>query len=131
MAGVLAAAIVGLSAPVSGLEQAGQAVPAECPADQGKALAGPQGLTFCTEPARIDNPAMGGLQEGVRIAAVAAKSPAELAGFQAGDIVYRIGGQPVNTGEAAVKHLSALRPGEEAVLNFWRNELPFLIRLRG
>jgi S1-C subfamily serine protease len=105
--------------------------PIACPSEEGKAVAGPQGLTFCSEPARIENPAMGGLQEGVRIAGVDPKGPGASAGFQAGDIVYRVGGMPVNTGAAAVKRLQSLRPGEEAVVNFWRGTLPFLIRLRG
>lgn len=102
-----------------------------CPSEEGKPVAGPEGMTFCSEPARIENPAMGGLQEGVRIAGVDPKGPGAAAGFQTGDIVYRIGGQPVNTGDAAVKRLQSLRPGEEAVVNFWRGTLPFLIRVRG
>jgi S1-C subfamily serine protease len=104
---------------------------AACPSGEGKPTAAILGLTFCSEPARIENSAIGGLQEGTRVASVEPKSQAAEAGFQPGDIVYRVGGAPVNTGAAAVKRLQSLRPGEEAVLNFWRETLPFLIRLRG
>lgn len=120
-------AVLAVSLPASAQSK----TEATCAAEEGKPIAGPKGFTFCSEPARIDNPALGGLQEGVRIAAVEPGSEAAEAGFQAGDIAYRIGGAPVNTGAAAVKRIESLRPGEEAVINFWRGQLPFLIRIRG
>lgn len=121
----------GLPGPLALEELQTGTAPIACPPEEGKAVAGPHGLTFCSDPARIENPAMGGLQEGVRLAGVDPKGPGASAGFQTGDIVYRIGGAPVNTGAAAVKRLQSLRPGEEVVVNFWRGTLPFLIRLRG
>jgi S1-C subfamily serine protease len=104
---------------------------AVCPALEGKALSGPQGLTFCSGTARVEIRAAEEPQDGVRIAAVAPGSAAESAGFKPGDVVYRVGGEWVSTGADAVKRLEALRPGQEAVVNFWRDGLPFLIRVRG
>jgi S1-C subfamily serine protease len=104
---------------------------ATCPELEGKALPGPQGLTFCSGTARVEIRAAEEPQDGVRIAAVAPGSAAESAGFKPDDVVYRVDGAWVSTGTDAVKRLEALRPGQEAVVNFWRDGLPFLIRVRG
>jgi S1-C subfamily serine protease len=104
---------------------------AVCPELEGKALAGPQGLTFCSGTARVEIRAAEEPQDGVRIVAVAPGSAAESAGFKADDVVYRVGGEWVSTGAEAIKRLEALRPGQEAVVNFCRDGLPFLIRVRG
>jgi putative serine protease PepD len=104
---------------------------ARCPELEGKAVPAPQGLTLCSNTARVAIRAAEEPQDGVRIVAVEAGSPAESAGFQPGDVVYRVGGEWVSTGAAAIKRLEALRPGQEAVVNFWRDGLPFLIRVRG
>jgi hypothetical protein len=104
---------------------------ATCPEGEGKALPGPQGLTFCSGTARVEIRAAEEPQDGVRIVSVAAGSAAASAGFQPGDLVYRAGGEWVSTGAEAIKRLEALQPGQEAVVNFWRDGLPFLIRVRG
>jgi S1-C subfamily serine protease len=115
--------------PAASIPQAVTA--AVCPEPEGKAVPGPQGLTFCSGTSRVEIRAADEPQDGVRIVSVAPGSPAESAGFKADDVVYRVGGEWVSTGADAVKRLEALRPGQEAIVNFWRDGLPFLIRVRG
>jgi S1-C subfamily serine protease len=122
-------ASVGPAVTVSSGQKA--ALEAGCPELEGKAIPAPQGLTVCSNTARVEIRAAEEPQDGVRIVAVAAGSTAEAAGFKPGDVVYRVGGAWVSTGAVLIKRLEALRPGQEAVVNFWRDGLPFLIRVRG
>jgi S1-C subfamily serine protease len=130
IAATLAVALSHGAVPTTSIAQ--DASPAAvCPELEGKAVPGPQGLTFCSGTARVEIRAAEEPQDGVRIAAVAPGSAAESAGFKPDDVVYRVGGEWVSTGADAVKRLEALRPAQEAVVNFWRDGLPFLIRVRG
>jgi putative serine protease PepD len=116
---------VGPATPIDSWQEAA------CPEPEGKPVTAPQGLTLCSNTARVKIRAAEEPQDGVRIVAVAAGSPAESAGFRPGDVVYRVDGAWVSTGAAAIKRLEALRPDQEAIVNFWRDGLPFLIRVRG
>jgi hypothetical protein len=101
-----------------------------CPKVEGKPLPGPMGLTFCSGTARVTIRAAEEPQAGVRIVEVAPGSVGEAAGFRPGDVVYRAAGTWVSTGPDAIKPLESLAPGQEAIVNFWRDGLPFLIRVR-
>jgi hypothetical protein len=113
-------------------QEAGATPPRDgCPEGEGTPIAGPFGLTLCSDTARIETRALSELQEGVRVASVAPGSAAEVAGFLSGDVMYQIGSERTKIGADAVKRLQGLETGQKTVINFWRNGYTFLIRLRG
>ena len=102
-----------------------------CAPGEGKPLPAAFGLSFCSGTARIEIRSIPGVHEGARVASVEAGSPAHHQGFRAGDVVYQVAGRRVDEGEAAAQALLKLRRSDGAVLNFWRDGHPFLIRLHG
>ena len=70
------------------------------------------------------------VREGALVTAVAAGGVAGVAGLQAGDLIYRVGGADVaGTGTAAAR-LAQIAARADTVVNFLRGGRPYRIKLR-
>lgn len=68
--------------------------------------------------------------EGVLIVKVVQGSPAEAGGFQAGDIIKKVGNQPVETGLEVQEQVELSKIGEILEVEVIRNQKPVTIKVR-
>lgn len=104
------------------------AVP-KCSAEEGKALAGPWGLTVCERPTRVTVVMYDEPQPGVRAAAVAADGPLARAGLAANDVIYQVRGVRVSAGADVIAALGDTNTAYGVTVSFWRNGKPYLVRV--
>lgn len=88
------------------------------------------GLTLCRGAAATPVRSEDEPQPGARIVGVAPGGLAVAAGLTADDVIYQVAGVRVTTGAEAHARLTSLPPNETSVLNFWRDGMPFLVRIR-
>ncbi len=64
-----------------------------------------------------------GLQRptGVLVASVEKDGPAGMAGIKSGDILININAKPIDGSDEFVRLVSALKPGNRAAIQLWRN----------
>ena len=70
------------------------------------------------------------LREGALVTEVSPGGIAQVAGLQAGDVIYRVGGVDVEDDVEATARLSLLVEGADTLVNFLRGGRPYLVRLR-
>ena len=70
------------------------------------------------------------IREGALVTAVAADGVGGVAGMQAGDLIYRVGGGDVPDAEAAAGRLALVAARADTVVNFLRAGRPYRIKLR-
>ena len=70
------------------------------------------------------------LREGALVTEVSPGGIAQVAGLQAGDVIYRVGGVDVEDNVEATARLSLLVESADTVVNFLRRGRPYLVRLR-
>ena len=70
------------------------------------------------------------VREGALVTEVAADGVAGVAGMQAGDLIYRVGGGNVPDAEDAAGRLALVAARADTVVNFLRGGRPYLIKLR-
>ena len=70
------------------------------------------------------------VRDGALVTEVAAEGVAGVAGMQAGDLIYRIGGGDVADAEAAAGRLARVAARADTVVNFLRRGRPYLVKLR-
>ncbi len=104
-------------------------------ADPGDTRATDIGATVCDAAptdalmARLD-PDYLQLREGALVTEVSPGGIAQVAGLQAGDVIYRVGGVDVEDNVEATARLSLLVEGADTLVNFLRGGRPYLVRLR-
>jgi S1-C subfamily serine protease len=52
------------------------------------------------------------------------------AGLQPGDVIYRVGGVDVDSGDSAADRLSQVNPLSDTIVNFLRQGRPYRVKLR-
>ena len=100
-----------------------------------RAEAGAVGLTLCDgEPtpdllaqAEADNLQV---REGALVTAAVVDGVAGIAGMQAGDLIYRVGGADVADAGSAAGRLGLIETRADTVVNFLRGGRPYRIKLR-
>lgn len=97
-----------------------------CAADEGAEIPAGFGFRLCGGSASATIVTHAQPQRGARI--VGAEGVAAEAGVRAGDVVYQVAGQRVESGEAAAKALAARRD-QFTLVNIWRGRHPYLVRL--
>lgn len=101
------------------------------PADQAEEL----GLTLCNASptdalvARVDTDNLQ-RREGALVLEVDEGGVSQEAGFQPGDVIYRIGGVDVPHAQAAAENLALVQSRADTVVNFLRGGRPYRIKLR-
>ena len=70
------------------------------------------------------------IRDGTLVVQVDEDGPSDLAGLQAGDVIYRVGGVDVTNAEAAAKNLASVRSTADTVVNFLRGGRPYRVKLR-
>ncbi len=70
------------------------------------------------------------LREGALVTEVSPGGIAQVAGLQAGDVIYRVGGVDVEDNIEVTARLSLLVESADTVVNFLRGGRPYLVRLR-
>ena len=70
------------------------------------------------------------LREGALVTAVSAGGAAQVAGLQAGDVIYRVGGVDVEDNVEAAARLSLIADRADTTVNFLRRGRPYLVKLR-
>ena len=70
------------------------------------------------------------VREGALVTEVAAGGVAGVAGLQAGDLIYRVGGADVAGAGAAAGRLAQIAARADTVVNFLRGGRPYRIKLR-
>ncbi len=70
------------------------------------------------------------LREGALVTEVSPGGVAQVAGLQAGDVIYRVGGVDVEDNVEATARLGLLVESADTVVNFLRGGRPYLVRLR-
>ncbi len=70
------------------------------------------------------------VRDGALITAVAENGVAGVAGMQAGDLIYRVGGGDVPDAAAAADRLGQVAARADTVVNFLRGGRPYLVKLR-
>ena len=70
------------------------------------------------------------LREGALVTEVSPGGIAQVAGLQAGDVIYRVGGVDVEDNVEATARLGLLVESADTVVNFLRAGRPYLVRLR-
>ena len=95
----------------------------------------PLGLTLCDgqpAPELLARAAEDNLQirDGALVTAAAADAIAGIAGLQAGDLIYRVGGADVPDAGTAVERLGRIGPRADTVVNFLRGGRPYRVKLR-
>ena len=70
------------------------------------------------------------LREGALVTEVSPGGIAQVAGLQAGDVIYRVGGVDVEDNVEATARLGLLVESADTVVNFLRGGRPYLVRLR-
>jgi S1-C subfamily serine protease len=98
----------------------------QCQAEEGTELASAFGLRLCRGTTSIAPVTHVEPQRGARVVAV--DGAASEAGLRAGDVIYQVDGQRVESGEAVENVLSRHRE-PAALLNIWRGAHPYLVRL--
>lgn len=58
--------------------------------------------------------------QGALVSAVEKGGPAEKAGIEAGDVILRFDGKPINASSALPRTVAATRPGSKVAVNLWR-----------
>ena len=61
-----------------------------------------------------------GVARGVLIAGVLQNGPAAKAGIRPGDVILKVGTQPVSSVSELLSQVASLRPGQPASLQIWR-----------
>lgn len=102
----------------------------ECADADGERVDGPFGLTFCRGWVRTRVLSEEVPQVGALIVFVPPQSEAAAAGFVAGDVIYRVAGDRVSGSADAIERMKSLPPNQMSVVNFWRDGMPFLMRLQ-
>ena len=70
------------------------------------------------------------VREGALVTAVPPDGVAGIAGLQAGDLIYRVGGRDVPDAAAAADRLGQVAARSDTVVNFLRGGRPYRIKLR-
>ncbi len=70
------------------------------------------------------------VREGVLVTDLQPGGLSIVAGFEVGDLIYRVGGIDVRDAEAAVEHLDRVRSRADTMVNFLRGGRPYRIKLR-
>ena len=70
------------------------------------------------------------LRQGTLVTEVSPGGIAQVAGLQAGDVIYRVGGVDVEDNVEATARLSLIGDTADTVVNFLRGGRPYLVRLR-
>jgi C-terminal processing protease CtpA/Prc len=68
-----------------------------------------------------------GQTDGVRVQRVYQNSPAHSAGLQTGDLISAVNNERHTTASGFIAAISSMRPGEQVVLDIWRNGRTFRI----
>jgi serine protease Do len=61
-------------------------------------------------------------QQGALVNSVEKGGPADKAGIEAGDVILRFDGKPVNSSEDLPRMVGATKPGSKAAIQLWRNK---------
>ena len=69
-------------------------------------------------------------REGALVVEVVETGISSEAGLQPGDVIYRVGGVDVDSGDSAADHLSQVNPLSDTIVNFLRQGRPFRVKLR-
>ena len=80
-----------------------------------------------TERIDIDNLQ---LRAGALVTEVAADSVLQIAGLQAGDVIYRVGGVDVDDNVKVAARLSLVEEAADTVVNFLRRGRPYRVKIR-
>jgi hypothetical protein len=70
------------------------------------------------------------LRSGALITEVGAEGVAQVAGLQAGDLIYRVGGVDVDDNVKVAARLSLLEDTADTVVNFLRRGRPYRVKIR-
>ena len=70
------------------------------------------------------------VREGARVVELEPTGMAAVAGLQAGDVVYRVGGVDVTSAESAADRLAMIGTESDTVVNFLRGGRPYRVKLR-
>jgi hypothetical protein len=119
-----------LSAARLGSQSPGGILDLDCTAGEGQRTEAPFGLTLCRGAGRTTVRSEQAPQPGARIVATASQGLGAAAGLTVNDVIYQVAGVRVTTGTEAHARLTALPPNQTAVINFWRDGMPFLVRIR-
>ncbi len=103
--------------------------------DQPRAEAAVVGLTLCDALPTDALSARAGpenlqVREGGLVTEVRPDGVSGVAGFAAGDLIYRVGGVDVPDARAAVENLGRVGSRADTVVNFLRGGRPYRIKLR-
>lgn len=89
----------------------------------------PRDLTLCRDTVKVPVVTHDEPQAGIRVAALDADSPFARAGLAAGDVIYRVRFTRVTTADEVLKVLGDLKTEHGLVVNFWRRDQPYLVRV--
>ena len=69
-------------------------------------------------------------REGALVIEVVETGISSEAGLQPGDVIYRVGGVDVDSGDSAADRLSQVNPLSDTIVNFLRQGRPYRVKLR-
>jgi S1-C subfamily serine protease len=124
---VVALAVLALAGVIGSVPIASAQV--TCEGGTSAVVEAPRGLTLCRDTVKVPVVTHDEPQAGVRVAALDADSPFARAGLTAGDVIYRVRFTRVTTADEVLKALGGLKVEHGLVVNFWRGDQPYLVRV--
>lgn len=115
--------------PPESAAPAAQAAPAGCGGALGKPVAVLGEMSVCSGAAAAGDERTGAPASGASIASLSPGGRAEVAGLQAGDVIYKIDGEDVANGEQAATRLTTKSKSVDITISFSRTGLRYRVRL--